>query len=85
MKDILNSNCEKTVSLQESVFQTNLNNNRWALGNLTMEQLIKQYSERSMRYQYVNNCPDIAPFYAPNQGCIACKINEVYDMEKEKC
>ena len=48
MKDILNSNCQKTVILQEAVFQTNLNNKRWVLGSLTMQQLIQQYSERSM-------------------------------------
>lgn len=48
MKDILNSNCQKTVSLKEAVLQTNLNNNQWVLGKLTMQQLIQEYSERSM-------------------------------------
>ena len=72
MKDLLNSNCQKTVSLKDAVLQTNLNNNRWVLGNLTMQQLIQEYSERSMQYQYVNNCPSNAPFYVENKGCLAC-------------
>ncbi len=63
MQDILSSNCSTDVILRQSSFQTNLNNDKWILGNLTFQDVIKQYSERSMTNQYVSNCPDEKPFY----------------------
>lgn len=63
IQDILASNCAKDVVLSQSTYQTNLNNNRWILGNLRFQDIIKQYSERSMTNKYVTNCPDEKPFY----------------------
>lgn len=58
LQDILKSKCSKNVTLSQSSYQANLNNDRWILGDLTFEDVVKEYSERSMTNKYVTNCPD---------------------------
>jgi len=78
IQDILNKNCSIDVTLRPSTFQTNLNNDRWLLGNLTFPDIVKEYSERSMINQFVTNCPDEKPFYVEGSGCIDCEGEKNY-------
>jgi len=58
IQDILDKNCSIDVTLRPSTFQTNLNNDRWLLGNRNYTDVVKEYSERSLSNQFVSNCPD---------------------------
>ena len=58
IQDILDKNCSIDVTLRPSTFQTNLNNDRWLLGNRNYTDVVKEYSERSLSNQFVTNCPD---------------------------
>lgn len=78
IKDILDSNCSEEVTLRQSSFQTNLNNDRWILGDLSFENVVKEYSERSMTNKFVTNCPNEKPFYNKNIGCFDCDNEEEY-------
>ena len=89
----VSNNCEQHFIHEDAVFQTNLyNNTNWVLGAYTMDQLIDEYYERSMKYANISNCPLEAPYYAshfPTEGlgsCVACSNSEpVFDIEKKKC
>ena len=39
------------------LLQTYLNNDRWLLGSMEMETVIKQYAGRSMSNDKIANCP----------------------------
>jgi len=58
IQDILDKNCSMDVTLRPSTFQTNLNNDRWLLGNRNYTDVVKEYSERSLSNQFVSNCTD---------------------------
>lgn len=45
------------VILSPTIFQTNIYATNWTLGNLTIDDLIEQYYQRSIRYDNITNCP----------------------------
>jgi hypothetical protein len=49
-----------------------------------MQELIKDYTERSMMSKYVTNCADDKPFYTKG-GCITCGENKVFNINSEEC
>ena len=59
------------VLLGPTIFQTNIYADGWILGNMTIDDLIDQYFERSMRYDNITNCPNEFPFFN-GEKCIIC-------------
>ena len=79
---MLISKCTSEVKLGMSSFQTNLESNRWILGNWTMKQLIHDYAFRSMNESRVSNCPPSHPFFN-DVDCIECP--SIFNIETKKC
>ena len=76
------NNCEQHFIHEQAVYQTNLyNTSNWVLGNYTMDDLIEEFYQRSMKYANITNCPLETPFYASQfatEGlgrCTACNNN----------
>lgn len=63
IESIIYTNCTMNVILSPTIFQTNIYATNWTLGNLTIDDLIEQYYQRSIRYDNITNCPIEYPFF----------------------
>lgn len=73
------------VILSPTIFQTNIYAGNWSLGNMTIDDLIEQYYQRSIRYDNITNCPIDFPFFDGKQ-CIQCNPpTPVFDISQKKC
>lgn len=73
------------VLLSATIWQSNIYATGWILGELTIDDLIEQYYQRSIRYDNVTNCPIETPFYDGSE-CIICEDpNPVFDISQKKC
>ena len=71
------------VILSPTIFQTNIYADNWVLGNMTIDDLIEQYYQRSIRYDNITNCPIETPFFDGNK-CVNCS-GLVFDISQKKC
>lgn len=73
------------VILSPTIFQTNIYAPNWVLGNMTIDDLIEQYYQRSIRYDNITNCPIDFPFFDGKQ-CITCpQTAPAFDISQKKC
>ena len=73
------------VILSPTIFQTNIYAPNWVLGNMTIDDLIEQYYQRSIRYDNITNCPIDFPFFDSKQ-CIQCPpAQPAFDISQKKC
>lgn len=73
------------VKLGPTMFQTNIYANGWILGNMTIDDLIEQYYQRSIRYDNVTNCPNDNPYF-DGKTCLTCpEDNPVFNIEQKIC
>lgn len=73
------------VILSPTIWQTNIYAPNWILGNMTIDDLIEQYYQRSIRYDNITNCPIEAPFFDGKQ-CITCNATApAFDISQKKC
>lgn len=73
------------VILSPTIFQTNIYATNWTLGNLTIDDLIEQYYQRSIRYDNITNCPVQFPFFDGKQ-CIQCpQATPIFDISQRTC
>lgn len=73
------------VLLGPTIFQTNIYADGWILGNMTIDDLIDQYFERSMRYDNITNCPNEFPFFNGKKCVICPEDHPVFNIEEKKC
>lgn len=79
------TNCNTTIVLTPTIFQTNLYATNWMLGNQTIDDIIEQYYLRSRLYTSINNCPLEAPFF-DGKACVNCSgATPVFNMESATC
>ena len=72
--------CESSIILSATIFQSNIYATNWILGNQTIDDLIEEYYQRSVQYDNITNCPLDFPFFDGEQ-CIACtQPNAVFNM-----
>ena len=73
------------VILSPTIFQTNIYAPNWVLGNMTIDDLIEQYYQRSIRYDNITNCPIDFPFF-DGKKCINCSTSTpAFDISQKKC
>ena len=85
IESIIYTNCSMNVILSATIWQTNIYAPGWILGNMTIDDLIEQYYQRSIRYDNVTNCPIEKPFFNTKE-CIVCKDDTpVFDISQKKC
>ena len=73
------------VILSPTIWQTNIYSPNWVLGNMTIDDLIEQYYQRSIRYDNITNC-DIQKPYFNGKECILCSgATPVFDISQKKC
>ena len=81
IETIVHTKCEAGVKLGPTIFQTNIYAKGWILGNMTIDDLIEQYYQRSVRYSNITNCPDHDPFFNGIK-CITCPADSpVFNIE----
>lgn len=85
MESVLYTECKVKAILSPTVFQSNIYAKNWILGPQTINDLIDEYYQRSVKYDHVTNCPLEKPFYN-NKKCIACHSDTpVFNMFERKC
>ena len=85
IESIIYTNCSMNVILSQTIFQTNIYAPNWVLGNMTIDDLIEQYYQRSIRYDNITNCPIDFPFFDGKQ-CIQCtNAQPAFDISQKKC
>jgi hypothetical protein len=85
MESIIYTNCSMNVILSPTVWQTNIYAPNWVLGNMTIDDLIEQYYQRSIRYDNITNCPLEYPFF-DGSSCIQCySPNPIFDISQRIC
>ena len=85
IESIIYTNCSMNVLLSPTIWQSNIYATGWILGDLTIDDLIEQYYQRSIRYDNVTNCPIGTPFYDGTQ-CMQCKEpTPVFDISQKLC
>lgn len=77
--------CESSIILSATIFQSNIYASNWILGSQTIDDLIEEYYQRSVQYDNITNCPLEFPFFDGDQ-CIACaQAKSVFNMFTKKC
>lgn len=71
IESIIYTNCSMNIVMSPTIWQTNIYAPNWILGNMTIDDLIEQYYQRSIRYDNVTNCHIDKPFFDGKQ-CIVC-------------
>lgn len=85
IESIIYTNCSMNVILSPTIWQTNIYSPNWVLGNMTIDDLIEQYYQRSIRYDNITNCPIEFPFFDGKQ-CILCpNATPAFDISQKKC
>ena len=85
IESIIYTNCSMNVILSPTIWQSNIYATGWILGELTIDDLIEQYYQRSIRYDNVTNCPIETPFY-DGAECMLCKEpTPVFDISLKRC
>lgn len=85
IESIIYTNCTMNVILSPTIFQTNIYATNWTLGNLTIDDLIEQYYQRSIRYDNITNCPIEYPFF-DGKKCIQCPAaTPIFDISQKNC
>ena len=85
MESIIYTECKIKAVLAPTVFQTNIYAKNWILGPQTINDLIDEYYQRSIKYDHVTNCPLDTPFYN-GKKCIICPIESpVFDIFNRNC
>jgi hypothetical protein len=71
--------------LSPTIFQSNIYASNWFLGNLTIDDVIEEYYQRSILYNNVTNCPLEFPFF-DGKDCINCTGSQnLFNMQTKQC
>lgn len=85
IESILYTNCSMNVILSPTIWQTNIYAPNWVLGNMTIDDLIEQYYQRSIRYDNITNCHVETPFFDGKQCIICPTATPIFDISQKKC
>lgn len=81
----LTSSCQNSSILSPTIFQSNLYAKNWIYGNQTLDDVIQQYTQRSLEYPNVTNCPISHPYF-DGKACIVCTApKNVFNLLTQKC
>jgi hypothetical protein len=77
--------CDSSIVLSATIFQSNIYASNWILGSQTIDDLIEEYYQRSVRYDNITNCPLEFPYF-DGQQCIRCdQDGAVFNMFTKQC
>lgn len=93
ISQVSTSQCLQNLVRGSVVYQTNLYmNENWVLGSFTMDQLISEFYDRSLKYANISNCPLERPFMPTivpqntQNSCIKCPESKPYfDVSTKQC
>jgi hypothetical protein len=68
---VLDSKCKKAALLSPTIWQTNLQAPNWIIGDQTLDDIVDDYYDRSVRYGNITNCPLQQPYFN-GTVCINC-------------
>lgn len=82
---MLDSKCKRAAVLTPTIWQTNLGAPNWILGEQTLNDVVDDYYERSVKYDNITNCNINEPYFN-GTACISCpKEQPLFNLYTMRC